>query len=162
MEKEEKPLFLKTLLIAAVILLANIGFIFWKYVDISKGFTGYAVSENITRIFTEMTLNTKLFLVGEWGLILVFLIGVFIRDILIRGKELSGIDIQKITGKSGTDLDTLYNILQEKKKLRISSIAKAFKINRETAMEWCKILESGNLASIDYPGVGEPIVKAVN
>ena len=63
--------------------------------------------------------------------------------------------------ESKTDLDTLYNILKDKKQLRTSSIAKLFKVNKETALNWCKILESGNLAVLDYSS-GDPVVRVID
>ena len=59
-------------------------------------------------------------------------------------------------GLTTTDIDILYDILKEKKKISLSSIQRVFKVHQEVALEWCKILESGNLATINYPGVGEP------
>jgi hypothetical protein len=58
-----------------------------------------------------------------------------------------------------TDLDVLYETLKKEKKISVSKIAKTFKIANDIAFEWCKILESGDLAEIVYPGFGEPLIK---
>lgn len=55
-----------------------------------------------------------------------------------------------------TDLDRLYRLVNEKGKLRISDIAICFKISKEKAEEWGKILESHNLIVIKYSATGEP------
>lgn len=61
--------------------------------------------------------------------------------------------------KSGTDLDVLYNLLQEKKKIGVNTIAKLFKIPKEKALEWGKILENQELVIIEYPAFSDPEVK---
>jgi len=160
MSKEEKPLFIKAFIIVVVILLANIGAFFWKYVDLSKGLTGNAIAGNLMQAYTSMPGSVKIFLIGEWAFLIMLLGILFVRDVRIRKREFSDINFN-VHDKSGTDLDALYSILKDKKQIKVSSIAKAFKIDRETAMEWCRILESGNLATIDYPGVGEPIIRLV-
>jgi len=59
-----------------------------------------------------------------------------------------------VTGTE-TDLDRLYEVLKIMKSIRLSTISKAFNINNEVAMDWCKTLEMGNFASIEYPRFGE-------
>ncbi len=54
-----------------------------------------------------------------------------------------------------TDLDRLYEVLKIMKSIRLSTISKAFNVNKEVAMDWCKTLEMGNFASIEYPRFGE-------
>jgi hypothetical protein len=46
--------------------------------------------------------------------------------------------------------------------LKISVIAKAFGISKDQALEWGKILENQNLASVEYPAFSEPEIKAKN
>ena len=55
-----------------------------------------------------------------------------------------------------TDLDKLYEVLKIVKSIRLSVIVKVFKVDKEVAMDWCKTLEIGNFASIEYPRFGEP------
>ncbi len=54
-----------------------------------------------------------------------------------------------------TDLDKLYRILREKKKLTLSEVARGFNIDKSQAEEWGKILKEQNLIDIYYPAVGE-------
>ncbi|MCK5450080.1 hypothetical protein KAI32_04385, partial [Candidatus Pacearchaeota archaeon] len=67
--------------------------------------------------------------------------------------------IKKSHTKSMTDLDTLYEILKRKKEVDIEDIGKVFKVNPEIALEWSEILEDGDLAIIDYPRFGKPILR---
>ena len=55
-----------------------------------------------------------------------------------------------------TGLDKLYEVLKVVKSIRLSVIIKVFKVDKEIAMDWCKTLEIGNFASIEYPRFGEP------
>ena len=157
-EKEEKPGFFKLLILAGFIFLANIGFFAYKY---RGNFSGYAISEGIVKTYTGISPLSKILFASQWIAIFIALIFMLFRDkkLISRTSDIKAINLKRVSGKSATDLDALYSILQEKKKLKISTISKAFSINEDTAFEWCKILESGNLAVIDYPGVGEPVVK---
>lgn len=158
--QEKKPLFLKTLLIAAFILLANFGFFAYNY---RNNFSGFAISNGIEKTYSQISMTSKILFAVQWAFILLVLVFVLVRDVRVKskGKEVSYIKANKVSGKSATDLDTLYSILQERGKLKLSTIAKAFNVDKDIAMEWCRILEAGNLASIDYPGVGEPVIKPV-
>ena len=60
---------------------------------------------------------------------------------------------------SSTNLDDFYELLKERGKLEIPEIAKIFNIDEELAMDWCKILESGDLATIDSPRFGTPTIE---
>jgi hypothetical protein len=80
------------------------------------------------------------------------------RKIIKEAKEIHTFNIKHTANKNKTDLDILYEVLQKNNKIKISTIAKAFKVKEETAMEWCKILESAELAIIDYPALRKPIL----
>src|SRR3989338_8015179 len=62
-------------------------------------------------------------------------------------------------GDSSTLLDKFYNLLQEKKIMRVEDIAAYFNVSKELVMEWGKILEAGELATISNPRLGKPIIK---
>lgn len=58
-----------------------------------------------------------------------------------------------------TDLDKLYTLLNERKKLTVSEIAKSFDVSKKEAEEWGKILQEQNLIELHYPTVGEPELR---
>ncbi|MDD5192459.1 MAG: hypothetical protein PHH54_01425 [Candidatus Nanoarchaeia archaeon] len=62
-------------------------------------------------------------------------------------------------GESSTSLDALYDILREKKIMRVEDIAAHFNVSKELVMEWGKILEAGELATINNPRIGKPTIK---
>ncbi len=162
MIKEEKPVFKRILLVIGIMFLANIGIFLYNLKNASSGFTGFSIGETVSQTYSTVPFIAKIFLLVQWVFLIAILIFSLIKDkgVESRKQELSGIDLERIS-KKGTDLDILYSLLQKKQQLRISTISKIFKINKDVAMDWCKTLESGNLAIIDYPGIGEPVVNLV-
>ena len=61
--------------------------------------------------------------------------------------------------ESSTSLDALYDLLQEKKIMRVEDIAAHFNVSKELVIEWGKILEAGELATISNPRIGKPVIK---
>lgn len=61
--------------------------------------------------------------------------------------------------KAITSLDALYNLLLEKKIMKVEDIASHFDVSKELVIEWGKILEAGELATISNPRIGKPIIK---
>ena len=101
---------------------------------------------------------SKIIIGAEW-LILLLMIGVSALWQRLTGKiEIVPIKKKIEVNKEhiSTDIDTLYNLLKEKKKLRFSAIMKAFNVDKDIVTEWAKILEAGNLAIINYPKFSEP------
>ena len=73
-------------------------------------------------------------------------------------KTVSEIKTMLVSAKEGyqTDLDKLYQALEERGKININEIALIFGISKEQAEEWGKILKDQELATLHYPAVGEP------
>ncbi len=163
MIKGEKTISSRVVIIVVFILLINVFGLLFNYGNLrfNKTLTGNSIVNTLSKTYGTMPFLSKIFFIVQWSaLFLVIFIALF-RDkgIINRKKEIAGVDLSKMSKNSKTDLDTLYNIIQNKKEIRVSTISKLFKVNKDVAMEWCRILESGNLAVIDYPGFGEPVVK---
>ncbi len=157
----EKLIFNRVLFVVVSLFWINLGYYVYKF-GFNKGITGFSIAETFSGLFTGISSQGKIILLVQWVFLIfvLFLSGVKDKRVKSRKKELQGINLKKSTSKSGTDLDTLHNVLQKKKQLRVSTISKLFNINKDTAMSWAKTLESGNLATIDYK-FGEAIVKSV-
>ena len=163
-KKSGMGVFVKVLLVVFLFAIVNVGFIIYaSYDEISfeGGLTGFSVSETIGNTFVGFGIAQKVVLFAQ-----VFIFAVIIFIVLARGfghrgvmRELNSQDVNVGHKKYETDLDTLNNILQKKKKVHLSSIASAFKVSKETAMDWCRALESSHLGSIEYPTLGEPYIK---
>jgi len=54
-----------------------------------------------------------------------------------------------------TSIDRLYKLVLEKKRVRISTAARIFKVKPEKIEEWGKILEEHDLLAMHYPVVGD-------
>jgi competence protein ComGC len=67
--------------------------------------------------------------------------------------------IQTGSGAYETDLDKLYKLLEQRKKVRVNEVARAFKVSKKDAEEWGKILKEQNLAEIFYPAVGDMEIR---
>jgi len=60
-----------------------------------------------------------------------------------------------------TDFDVLYKLVLEKNKVKISEVAKMFKIDKKKAEEWVQILDERDLVRIHYPAMGEPEIRKI-
>lgn len=156
MVKEERPIFLKTVVIIVGLLLIEAGTFFYYFPP--KNLSGYSIVD-LTKVYSEISPSSKIFLVIQWAVIAIIIIIVFFknRGIWRRKTEKAGINIDAIMKKSKTNLDALYTLLQEKKQMSTKSISDLFKIKEDLAMEWIRILESGDLVTIEYPGIGSPM-----
>ena len=128
-----------------------------------KGISGFSIGkfplgEELRANYKSASPISKIILGIEWVAAVSIIIFIFIRNKKEIKKEVSSIKSPqkyKKTEKS-TELDLLYNILKEKKHLRLSTIARIFDISKKTALDWAKTLESGNLVKIEYPRMSEP------
>lgn len=168
MEKEDKKIFPRVFLFIVLVFFINIGTFFYKYGDIkNKGLTGFsifAVKETTLNVL-NMSILSKIFFIVQWSFLLIVLVYAFFRDqsVSITSQKVDTINVdknakrnEKNAKKHKTDLDVLYDILKNRRQLNISTVSKSFNVSNEVATEWAKILESGELATIEYPGFGEP------
>ena len=130
------------------------------------GVSGFAIG-SVSTDDVKSTLETKypklpsisqIIIISEWiALVLVLSAGFVIEKTAIKRATPVPIEIKaQVRGKSRTDLDTLFELLKEKKRLKLAAIAVSFHLSEENALEWAKILESANLATISYPRFGDP------
>ena len=61
--------------------------------------------------------------------------------------------------KIETDFDILVNYVNARETVKLSEVARMFKITVKKAEEWAKILESHGLLELHYPTFGEPELK---
>lgn len=129
------------------------------------GISGHAIGNvNITDSFEEDLKEkypkvlplSQMILIIEWGLLLSLAIFMVARTKINIRNESLGMGKVLRTDDSKTDIDLLYDLLKEKKRIGVSAIAKSFGVTKETAEEWGEILENGDLATVDYPRLGEP------
>jgi len=144
-----------------VIVFSGINLLFY----FNKGTLSYSgVSGMFIKEIPDLPLNLNISIisfVGLWVLILIIVFIAFINSMKSKREENIKINLNKWVkkSKSDTDIDGLYNILKEKKKLNLGTIARTFKITKENALDWSKILENHELVIIDYPTFGEPTIR---
>jgi hypothetical protein len=130
-----------------------------------KGISGFSVGnfslgDDLKQKYTSISLTSKIILLIELILILAVIAFILIKSKASLKKEVQNIDINlNRDRKNKTDLDILYGLLKKKKHLRLSSITKVFDVDKNTALNWCKTLESADLVTIDYPRFGEPDIE---
>ncbi|MBX4196277.1 hypothetical protein KW805_01690 [Candidatus Pacearchaeota archaeon] len=130
------------------------------------GVSGFSVGktdlgEEITSANPSIPLRSKIILATEWAALVAIILFILVREKTDQTEEPITFNLEEAYGKSRTktDLDVLYDILRERKHLRLSTICKLFKVKKELVIEWAEILERAELAIIDYPKLGEPVIK---
>jgi len=145
-----------TAIIILLFIAANVLFFALKS---SNSLTGNAVAEGSRG---EVNIDLILFIV-QIIVVVIFIIFLYFRHLRKKKAQEIKLNISEFesfkNAKSGTDMDVLYSILQSKGELSLSVIVNVFKISKDKALKWCKILEEHNLASLNYPVFGEPILK---
>lgn len=152
---------LKVILLIFGVLFLNIVFFAIKYGDFREGVTGFSVQETISGGYKDMSIVSKIFLILQWIILLIVFLSVIFKERSQKLEQAQSLKIPKDyhLKEQKTDLDVLYDLLKEKKVLKLSAIAKAFNINENIAMGWAKILQTGNLAMIDYPFFGGAVIR---
>jgi len=125
-----------------------------------KGVSGLVITkigfdEGVKDEYAQVSPISSIVIIGEWSLLIILAIFALVHQRLHLKKAEAHIEIKR-TDSSKTDLDLLYEALQEKKIISLSNIEKLFKVDRNTVMSWCTTLESSDLARIQYPRIGEP------
>jgi len=122
-----------------------------------------SIMSGMATIELPLGLNMSIVLfIGQWAILLLIVFFAYMK--FLKHKKTEEIKSQNFVvpctlKKSETQLDTLYNAIKDKKNLSVGSIAKAFKIEKEKALEWAKILENNDLVIIEYPAFSDPEVK---
>lgn len=121
--------------------------------------TGNSIKETLSQFYETSTIGQRIFLSFQFFLLFLIVVAivVIIKNVT-HTKDLFQYNNFMEKGRSKTDLDSLYKILKEKKSMSISDISRVFKVDLEVALGWAKILESGDLAIIEYPRFGKPIL----
>ena len=158
---KEVNVVLMGVLMTLFLVISNGAYLIYQAEDPVNIISGNSVKEVISGFYAESSVNHRVFILSQFLLLFVIIIVFFImvRKFKSKGKLSKGDFVGVRNIKSRTDLDTLYEILKRKKEININDIGKVFKVNLEVALEWSKILEDGDLAMIDYPRFGKPVLK---
>lgn len=128
-----------------------------------SGISGLAVGksgvgEEATGVFSLGVSFSQILVVIEWVFVFMALIFVYIgRKANYKNEivNLKSLKESKEGGKS-TEIDTLYEILKEKKRIGFFAIEQVFDVEEEIVRVWADTLSNGGMAMVDYPRTGEP------
>jgi hypothetical protein len=135
------------------------------YLYFNKGENSYSVLSGFSIKDLQGGLNLSVIIfIGQWILLLAIVLFSYTRFLKHKKEgEVKEVPYQESLTKerSGTELDSLYELLKNKKKLSVDTIAKTFSVSKEKAIEWAKILENSELVTIEYPAFNDPEVRIV-
>ncbi len=126
------------------------------------GLSGNIITEDLDKV-AEVNLKTedKIILISEW-LLVISLIAI---SVIKERIEIGVADQITITSKkthlgiSKTDLDLMYELINEKKEIKVMALVKYFGVDSSTILEWGRVLEEANLIKVRYPTIGDPILS---
>ena len=127
--------------------------------ELQVGISGSTVTEETSEASTNLATNKRLILGGEWLLVISILIVTLIKAKMELQTVVDEVIItpQKTRPSiSRTDIDSMYDIVKEKKRLKVRTLAKYFKVDDNTILEWARVLEEENLITVHSPTIGDP------
>jgi hypothetical protein len=135
------------------------------YAVYAKAYSQFPIAYSI--LSSEVTLKNQNFsfsslvIIFQWMLVFIITMWAmfeFNKKTKERKLKENYHKIKESKGKFDTDLDTLYSLIKENKKLKLGQIASSFNLTEEKALEWAKLLESNNLVIIEYPAFSSPVI----
>jgi hypothetical protein len=144
-----------------ILSLAIFGGYYFSDDDFVAKISGNTIKEKLVGIYESSSVSNKVLILIQFvvGIIAAVIIFIVINKRLKKKATFSRNDfVENKTKKSRTDLDMLYEILKKRKKIDIVDIESVFKVSPKVAFGWAKILENGDLAVIEYPRFGKPIL----
>ncbi len=163
--KRKSGVILLGILIELLLILASFSYLYYQTGNTFHNLTEESIRGTFSVFFEVSSIGQKIFASLQGILLIVVLIAIFIASKKV-GETTNIINkdyiIRKNEKRSRTDLDVLYEILQTKKEVNMEFIKEVFKITPKVALSWSKILEDGNLAEINYPRFGDPILRIID
>ncbi len=124
--------------------------------------SGNIITENADKV-AESNLGTKdkIILMTEWILVISLIVISRIKEKIEFKKADQIINRSKKIhlGISRTDLDLMYELLNEKEELKVITLAKYFGVDNSIILEWGRVLEEANLIKVHYPTIGDPVLS---
>lgn len=158
--KEMKVVFIGVMAVLLLVV-ANGIYLFYQTEDFASVVSGNSIKEIANGFYETGSLNHRIFILLQFLVVVVVVVVVFI--IVRKFKSKTHLSKSDFIGKGGvkykTDLDTLYEILKRKGEIAVDDIGKVFGVSSEIALEWSRVLENGDLAIIDYPRFGKPVLR---
>ena len=150
------------ILVGMFLVVASWPYLYYQLHTVTGAITGNSVKEAIGTFYEASSVGQRIFILSQIILLIAIIAAVFI----VANKVNSKSNLRKkdyiINGenkRSRTDLDVLYEMLEKRGEVNMEGVEQAFHISPEIALEWFKVLENGELAEIDYPRFGKPVLS---
>lgn len=158
----KKDVILLAIMVGLFLIAASWPYLSYKIDNPTSGITGNSISEAAKTFYDMSSVSNRILILLQIFLFIIVI--AFVSFIFRRSKKRVILSKKDYIAKDGnrrsrTDLDILYGILKIKKAINIDDIARTFKVSPEIALGWSKVLETGDLAEIDYPRFGNPVLK---
>lgn len=150
------------LLVGLFLLVASWPYLSYEMDDSPGVVSGNSVKDAVATFYEMSSINQRIFILSQVVLLIVIVIAVFFIVKRFRKKEtLFKQDYVATEGakRSRTDLDVLYEMLKKKKEISLEDVERVFKVSSEVALGWSKVFENGDLAEVDYPRFGKPVLR---
>jgi len=148
-------------LMVILLVVVNGAYLFAKTESSMSIVSGNSIQEVVSGFYETTSLNHRIFILFQFFLLVLIIVIVLIIIKKLKSRaRLSKADFMKKSGaESKTDLDILYEMLKREKEVSIEDIGKIFRVSGDVSLEWSKVLEEGDLAMIDYPRFGKPVLR---
>lgn len=149
------------LLAGLFLVVASWGYLSYEAGGNMKGLTGNSISETVGAFYETGSINQRLVVLSQIFLLVIIVVAVFFifkrfrKKVMLSKKNYIPISKNK---RARTDLDILYEMLKRKGELDMEDVVRTFKVSPEIVLGWFKVLENGDLAEIDYPRFGHPVL----
>jgi uncharacterized membrane protein len=150
------------LLVGLFLVVVSWPYLFYDVESRDGGISGNSIRDVLGSFYEMSSINQRIFILVQVVLLIVIVIAVFFIVRKFRHKQTfsKGDYVVKDGGKrSRTDLDVLYEMLKKRKEIDLEDVERVFKVSSEVALGWAKVLENGELAEIDYPRFGKPVLR---
>ncbi len=150
------------ILVGLFLVVANWPYLYHYFSAVTGAITGNSIKEVIGTFYETSSISQRIFILSQIILLIIIVVAVFIIAKRVSSKGNLTKKDYITTGenrRSRTDLDVLYEMLKKRKEIRMESVEQAFRVKPGIALEWFKVLENGELAEINYPRFGKPMLS---
>lgn len=149
------------MLMVLFLIVGNSAYFLVKTEDSVGIMSGNSIKDVVGNFYRTSSVNQRIFILFQFFLLVLIIVVVLIIIKRLKPKHVlsKGGFGKKDNLRSGTDLDILYEMIKRDKEVSISDVGEAFNISPEVSLEWAKVLEDGDLAVIEYPRFGKPVLR---
>ena len=140
------------IVITSIVLILSLANLFATYLGFYESFPEISDFLSSTLIIQNKQFPMTNIVLAS-SLLLILISAIILLISLIKQKkhkilQKAYLDIKEKHGKFNTDLDALYSLILNNKKMKLSEISKAFNLEDEKSLEWLKILENKDRKSV--------------